>query len=224
MGPGCPGGAMFSHPLSHSLALNYKGFHPSVKAGAALPPRFRARHPLDINFHQTKEKARSKAGFFLSGEPFDLPSKEEGSSEAPVHVGLAGLRFAQHRQERRDALRQARRHFVVRVVGFVLVEMAGVLGALLLRLRDRAFQLGDRVVQFVVRDHTALAQLLADETQHIHGEILQHVEILCRLALERNHDNSLFILLCLRGAVGERRQTGVRPRGRGPPERHISTC
>src|SRR5437868_13855569 len=82
-----------------------------------------------------------------SGLFFALPtifrSGGQGSSEAPVHVGLAGLRFAQHREEGCDALREARRHFMVRVVVVVLVEVARVLGALLLRLRDRAFQLGD---------------------------------------------------------------------------------
>ena len=51
-----------------------------------------------------------------------------------MHVGFAGFRLAQHRQEGGNALCQARRHFVVRVVGFVFVEMAGVLGAFLLRL------------------------------------------------------------------------------------------
>jgi hypothetical protein len=54
---------MFSHPLSHSLALNYKEFHLSVKASATLPPRFRARLPLSATFIRQKKKPARKRAF-----------------------------------------------------------------------------------------------------------------------------------------------------------------
>ena len=91
------GGAMFSHPLSHSLALNYKEFHLSVKA-SRRPHALRAHH-RPAHFRQS-EKARSEAGFFC------LRSFRTGRASrlrSPSARRLAA-RFAQHREEGRNAL------------------------------------------------------------------------------------------------------------------------
>ncbi|KGC57488.1 hypothetical protein DM56_4455 [Burkholderia mallei] len=142
-----------------------------------------------------------------------------------MDVGVLRLRLAQHREERRDALREARRHFVVRMIGLVFMEVARMLGPRLLRLTHRVFELRNRAVELVGRDHPTLAELLADEAEHVDREILQHIQILCRLAFERNHDNSLFILLCSPYALDGRPAGALnKRRGRLAPERHISTC